>query len=194
MSLLAGVLVVFESFLAVLMPVWISEHTDAPRWTVSLTFALSSVMVVLLQTRVARGVETPRDGALALRRSGPAVAVAVLIVYAASHVPGMAAMSLLLAGTAVLTLGEMVFAAGEYAVSFGLAPDHAQGEYQGVFGLGTGLGTAVAPPLLNALCLMAGPAGWLALCGLVIAAGTAVPPVVRRAEKQYERTPGPAVP
>ncbi|MFE4855797.1 MFS transporter [Streptomyces sp. NPDC056670] len=181
-SLLAGVLVMFETFLAVLMPVWIAEHTDAPRWTVSLTFALSAVLVVVFQTRVARGVETPRDGAVALRRSGPAVAVAVLMVYLAAHVSGAAAMALLLAGTAVLTLGEMVFTAGEYAVSFGLAPDHAQGEYQGVFGLGTGLGTAVAPSLLNALCLMAGPLGWLALCGILISAGAAVPPVVRRAE------------
>ncbi|MFF9025196.1 MFS transporter [Streptomyces eurythermus] len=193
-SLLAGVLVMFEPFLAVLMPVWIAEHTQAPRWTISLCFALSSVLVVVFQSRVARGVETPGEGARALRRSGPAIAVAVLLVHAAAQVPQTAAVALLLAGTAVLTAGEMVFTAGEYAVSFGLAPAHAQGEYQGVFGLGTGLGTAVGPPVLSTLCLAAGPLGWIALCGVMVGAGAAVPRVVRLAERDTTERAGAAAP
>ncbi|GGO82123.1 MFS transporter [Wenjunlia tyrosinilytica] len=182
-SLLAGVLVMFDVFMTVLMPVWIAEHTDAPRWTVSLVFALSCTMVVLLQTRVAKGIETPRDGAVTMRRSGPVIAAAMLTVFAAAHVPGQPAVALILVGTAALTFGEMLFTAGEYALSFGLAPEHAQGEYQGVFAVGVGIGGAVAPTVLNALCLMAGPPGWIALAGLMVGAGVAVPPVARVAER-----------
>ncbi|KJY46035.1 hypothetical protein VR46_11395, partial [Streptomyces sp. NRRL S-444] len=75
------------------------------------------------------GVETPRDGALAMRRSGPVIALAMGLVFAAAHVPVYAATGLILIGTAALTFGEMLFTAGEYALSFGLAPEHAQGEY-----------------------------------------------------------------
>lgn len=197
--MLAGTLVMFDVFMTVLMPVWIAEYTKAPRWTVSLVFALSCALVVLLQTKVAKGVETPRDGALAMRRSGPVIALAMGLVFAAAHVPMYAAMGLILIGTAALTFGEMLFTAGEYALSFGLAPEHAQGEYQGVFSVGVGIGGAVAPTVLNALCLSAGPLGWAVLVTLIVAAGAAVPPVAAIAERgrdqrerEREREPRPA--
>ncbi|MFD7535571.1 MFS transporter [Streptomyces sp. NPDC059819] len=188
-SLLSGVLVMFDVFLTVLMPVWIAEHTEAPRWTVSLIFALSCTLVVLCQTRVAKGVDTPRDGARTMRRSGPVIAAAMLLVFAAAQVPTYVAMTLLLVGAAVLTLGEMLFTAGEYALSFGLAPDHAQGEYQGVFAVGVGIGGAVAPTVLNALCLVAGPPGWFALAALMVTAGVLVPPVAGVAERSRPARP-----
>ncbi|MEJ8643871.1 MFS transporter [Streptomyces sp. MS1.HAVA.3] len=186
-SMLAGVMVMFDVFMTVLMPVWIAEYTNAPRWTVSLVFAVSCTLVVLLQTRVAKGIETPRHGAVAMRRSGPVIAAAMLIVFAAAHVSGPVAVGLIVLGTVALTFGEMLFTAGEYALSFGLAPEHAQGEYQGVFAVGVGIGGAVAPAVLNALCLVAGPPGWIALAALMVAAGAAVPPVARIAERG--RTP-----
>ncbi|KOU23257.1 hypothetical protein ADK52_18705 [Streptomyces sp. WM6372] len=189
-SVLAGTLVMFDVFMTVLMPVWIAEYTKAPRWTVSLVFALSCALVVLLQTKVAKGVETPRDGALAMRRSGPVIAVAMALVFAAAHLPMYAAMGLILIGTAALTFGEMLFTAGEYALSFGLAPEHAQGEYQGVFSVGVGIGGAVAPTVLNALCLGAGPVGWAVLVTLMVAAGAAVPPVAAIAERGRDQREG----
>lgn len=51
---------------SLLLPIWISEHTDAPRWTVAAVSAINAGVCVLLQTRIGSRIETL---AMAAKRS-----------------------------------------------------------------------------------------------------------------------------
>jgi hypothetical protein len=73
----------------------------------------------------------------------------------------------------------MCHAAAVFALSFELAPAHAQSEYVGLQDMGLGAAFAGAPAVLGALCLGLGQAGWLLLGGLLTVAGMATMPVVR---------------
>jgi hypothetical protein len=73
----------------------------------------------------------------------------------------------------------MCHAAAVFALSFELAPAHAQSEYVGLQDMGLGAAFAVAPAVLGALCLGIGQVGWVLLGGLLTAAGLATVPVVR---------------
>lgn len=53
-----------------------------------------------------------------------------------AYVPVWAAAALLIVAIFVHSLGEMWESSAGFALGFGLAPDHAQGQYQGLLGLG----------------------------------------------------------
>ncbi|MFD0350453.1 MFS transporter [Kitasatospora aburaviensis] len=55
---------------SLLLPIWISEHTEAPRWMVAALFAVNSLFCVLMQTGIGSRIETPHDGGLAFRTAG----------------------------------------------------------------------------------------------------------------------------
>ena len=102
---------------------------------------------------------------------------------------GWLAIALLLAGALVHTGGEMYHAAGSWSLSYGLAPEHAQGQYQGLFGMSTQLGQMITPALAAILLTRLGGAGWLVFAGLFVVAGAATPAVVRWAERTRTATP-----
>ncbi|MFG2907419.1 hypothetical protein ACGF13_20430 [Kitasatospora sp. NPDC048286] len=70
-----------------------------------------------------------------------------------------------------------------FAFGFGLAPDHAQGQYQGLAGIGFGAGQALAPVILTGAVLALGHTGWLLLGALFAVVGAAGPPVAAWAER-----------
>lgn len=92
-------------------------------------------------------------------------------------------MVLLVAGVAVHTVGELLYSAGSWALSYELAPEHAQGQYQGMFGLTTQLGTAITPAVTALLIVRHGWIGWLMMGVLLAVAGLAAPAVARWAER-----------
>ena len=186
-SALAGVLVLFDSVLTVLVPLWVTERTDAPRWSVSALYLLCCLLVVVFQRRVSAGKESIPAGSRALRRTAPLAAVALVFFYCAGLSSGPLTLLLLVSGGVVLTGAEMTFAAGEYSLSYGLARDERHGEYQGAFAVGVGVGSAAAPPVVTALCLGAGPLGWVVLGALMLGAGAAVPSAARWAGQKSDR-------
>jgi MFS family permease len=179
---LNGVISLQYWVLPIAVPLWVASRTAAPRGVLSVLLTLNTVLVVLFQTRAVRGAETVGSAAASVRRAGFVFLAGLLLLAAAGGVPSGPAVALLVAGAAVHTLGELWHAAGTFELSYGLAPPHAHGQYQGVFTLGTGAAEAVAPAVLVAACIGLGPAGWL-LLGLVFAvAAAAMPPVARWAE------------
>ncbi|MFE3580637.1 MFS transporter [Streptomyces vinaceus] len=119
-------------------------------------------------------------GHLADRRGARGVYAATLVVQALAT----AAATLLLAGVAVHTIGELWHAAAGFEVSFALAPERATGQYLGVFGLGAGLAEAAGPALIIFLCVTWGRPGWYVMGALFALTGLAAPFVVRWAERQ----------
>ena len=176
-TVLSGTMYMQYFVLALLLPVWVVFHTSAPRWSVSAFVIINTVMVVLFQVRVGKRVQTIGQGGAAFRRAGVIFLVSCSAMGLAAGLPAWAAL-LLLAGAAVLhTYGELWQSSGMFALDFGLAPPHAQGQYQGLVSMGNFAGLALSPLILVGLVLSGGRLGfallgaWFALLGL---AGLAV--------------------
>jgi hypothetical protein len=85
----------------------------------------------------------------------------------------------------VASLAELLTLTGAFGVSFGLAPEHAVGEYQGVWNVGNGASLAIGPGLLSAVCLRGGTLGWAVLAVAVALAGWATSALVGRAPASH---------
>ncbi|MGW7008455.1 MFS transporter [Streptomyces sp. NPDC054933] len=164
---------------SLLLPIWISEHTNAPRWTVAAVSAINAGVCVLMQTRIGSRIETPRDGGKAFRTAGLLFLLSCPMMALTAHAPVWAAAGLVVAAIFVHSLGEIWESSAGFALGFGLAPDHAQGQYQGLLGLGFSAGQALAPAILTTVVLGLGTAGWL-LLGAFFAAVGAVGPSLER--------------
>jgi MFS family permease len=166
-----------------LLPLWVVDHTHAPRWSVSLFVLINTILVVLLQVRVGRQVETLRQGGAALRRAGIIFLFSCTAIGLAAGIPGWAALLLLSAAVALHTYGELWHASASFAMDFGLAPEHAQGQYQGLAGLGTGIGQAASPVLLIGVVLSFGRLGFAVLGICFALLGLMAPALARWGER-----------
>lgn len=188
-ALLNSVLVMNVAILTVALPIWITGHTNAPKWLYSLILILNTIMVVLFQVRAGKGSENIRGGARTLRRCGVFLAVCCGLFALAADRPVWVAVTALLAGAVVHVIGEMLYSAGSWSLAFGLAPDHAQGQYQGMFGMSTQLGSMVTPALATLLIVRLGWPAWIVFAALLLAAGLAAPAVASWAERTREQAP-----
>ncbi|MBD0689738.1 MFS transporter [Streptomyces sp. CBMA123] len=175
---------------SLLLPIWLSAHTDAPRWTVAAVYATNSGVCALLQSRLGAGVETPRQGGRAFRLAGLLFLVSCPLMALTAEVPAWVAPVLAVLAVCVHSVGEMWESSAGYALGFGLAPDHAQGQYQGLFGIGFDAGQALAPVILTGVVLTLGSSGWLLLGAFFAALGAAGPPVAAWAERTRPTAPG----
>ncbi|MFJ5785820.1 MFS transporter [Streptomyces hydrogenans] len=164
---------------SLLLPIWISEHTETPNWTVAALFGVNSAFCVLTQTRIGSRVETPYDGGRAFRVAGLLFLVSCPMMALAAYAPVWAATGLVLGAIFVHSLAEVWESSACFALGFGLAPDHAQGQYQGVLGLGFNAGQALAPAILTTVVLGLGAAGWLLLALFFATLGAAGPSLAR---------------
>ncbi|WP_067140648.1 MFS transporter [Microtetraspora malaysiensis] len=192
------IMMLYMPLLSLVLPLWIVGHTAAPHWTVSALLVVNTASVVLFQVRVARGVTGLRTASRFVRRSG-VVMLAACAVFALSATGASAtgasawtAVAVLLAGAALQAIGEMTLSAGAWEIGFGLAPSDKQGQYQGFFGSGAAIARMLGPLLLTTLVMGHGTPGWLLLGGLFLAAGAAMGPAVRWAERtRATEPPGP---
>lgn len=163
----------------IVLPIWISAHTSAPRWNVALAFLLNAGLCIVLQVRLGSKVETLKDGGIALRRTGLLLLASCGLFALATGVSAWVATTLILAGVIVHSVGEVLSASAGFALGFGLAPDHRQGQYQGLLGLWFDIGQAVGPALTTYLCIGHGQVGWAVLALVFGTLGLLGPSVVR---------------
>ncbi|MFK0291927.1 MFS transporter [Streptomyces sp. NPDC090442] len=194
LTTLDGLMAIQFKVLTVALPLWLVQVTTAPRWLVSGTMLLNTVIVIGCQVRVSRAVDSPAADGVAYRRSGLAFLLSCGLLSLSAGIPTWAAAMLLLSAVVVHTIGELWHSAAGFEVSFGLAPAHATGQYLGVFGLGAGLAEAFGPGLLIALCITWGSPGWYVVGALFLLTGLAAPPAVRRAQRQQQRAARPVRP
>jgi MFS family permease len=180
---LSGAMYMQYFVLIVLLPVWVVYHTSAPRWTVSAFVLVNTVIVVLFQVRVGKTVQTVRQGGAAFRRAGVIFLFSCSVMGLATGLPGWAALLLLATAVIVHTTGELWHASGTYALDFGLAPPHAQGQYQGLVSMGNGAGQAFAPILLIGLVLSLGRIGFVLLGAFFALLGLTAPAVAKWGER-----------
>ncbi len=171
------------------LPLWIVTRTRAPGWTVGALLLLNTFIVIAFQVRVGRNVTTIARGGTALRRAGLLFLVSCCAIGFAAGLPGWAALLLIAAAIVVHTVGELHHASATFAMDFGMAPEHAQGQYQGLAGLGLGAGAAFAPMFMLGLCLTFGTAGWAGLGGFFAILGLTAPAIARWGERTRPASP-----
>ncbi|MFI7709263.1 MFS transporter [Nonomuraea sp. NPDC049480] len=173
-TLINAVMLFYMPLLSVVVPLWIAERTSAPSWVISALLLINTGCVLLFQVRMARRVKGLRGASASVRRAG-VVMLAACAVFALSAYGWV----FLLVAAGLLVVGEMLLAAGAWEISFGLAPDDQQGQYQGFFGTGVAVARMLGPVALTALVLGGGTLGWLLLGALFVTAGAAMAPTVR---------------
>ncbi|MFD5782213.1 MFS transporter [Streptomyces sp. NPDC126933] len=188
---LDGLLSMHNLLLDVVLPLWVLSHTDAPRWMIAVILLTNTVSVVLLQVRAARGTEEPTSAARASRTGSWWLGIACVIFSFSEGAPALVACALLVLGALAHVLGEIRQSAGSWGISFGLAPEHAQGQYQGTYAMGSDIGKMIAPAVLTWLVIEHGTAGWLVMAVGFAALGAAMPAVVSWAGRT-KKAPSPA--
>ncbi|WP_158702414.1 MFS transporter [Kitasatospora sp. MMS16-BH015] len=173
----------------VAMPLWVVEHTAAPRWLVSVLVMANTGLVVVLQVRLSRGSDDAPGGARSIRRAGLLLLVACVGFGWAGRLPGWAAVLAMLTAGTVYTVAEMLQAAGSWGVSYALSPEDQHGEYQGAFGTGAAAGTALAPVFATELVLRGEGLGWIAAGALLYALCLALTPLTRTGRSEPARVP-----
>ena len=162
LAALNGVLSMHFSMIEIALPLWVVNDTSAPRWTVALVFGLNTLVVALFQVRASAGTDDVARSAAAVRTSGVLIAVACLLFAAAGHRAAWVSTVLLVVAALVHVVGEMRQSAGGWGIAFGLAPDHLQGQYQGLNMSAFGMASALAPIVMTT-AVSAGVAGWAVL-------------------------------
>ncbi|MEU3848444.1 MFS transporter [Streptomyces sp. NPDC029554] len=180
----------FDTMLLVAMPVWILEHTDAPRVTVSVLFALNTALVVVLQIPVSRLATGQRRTTRMLTWTGAVLGVSSLCFAASGSVAGGPAVAWLATAVVLLTLAEVIANAAVWDLSIALAPPEQRGRYLSVFNLSVAGQRVLGPVMVTGLLLGAGTLGWVVAAAVLVVAGGAAERVARAAG---ERTP-PVVP
>jgi MFS family permease len=175
--------------LNLLLPVWVVFHTNAPRWSVSAFVIINTVIVVLFQVRVGKTVQTIGQGGAAFRRAGVVFLLSCSAIGLAAGLPAWGALLLLAGAIVVHTYGELWHGSGMYALDFGLAPPHAQGQYQGLVSMGNFAGQALSPLILIGLVLSAGRLGFILLGAWFVLLGLAAPAVARWGERTRPAAP-----
>ena len=188
-TVLSGAMYMQYFVLSLLLPVWVVYHTHAPRWSVSAFVIVNTVLVVLFQVRIGKTVQTIKQGGSAIRRAGVIFLVSCSAMGLATGIPAWAALLLLAAAAVLHTYGELWYSSGTFALDFGLAPEHAQGQYQGLVGMGNGAGQALSPFVLIGLVLAGGRLGFVLLGAWFTLLGLAAPAVARWGERTRPATP-----
>jgi MFS-type transporter involved in bile tolerance (Atg22 family) len=165
---LNGLLMTYGAILTVGLPLWIVRRTHAPAWAVAGTFLVDTLLVITLQVRASRGLDTVRGAARGIRKAGVLLLASCLVLAGTRVLPAPGAVIFLGVGCVLLACAETLQSAAAWSLSYGLAPEERQGEYLGAFAMGTRIYDSLGPILATAMILGLGQLGW-ALLGLLYA-------------------------
>ncbi|MFJ5276802.1 MFS transporter [Streptomyces parvulus] len=166
-SVVCGILEICDTILTVGIPLWVVSSAGLPNGLAAWAIALNTVLVVLLQVRFSKGLETPSDTVGVLRRACLALVAACTLMSTTGWLGAFASIIVLVAAVVLLTAGELWNSAATWSLRYGLAPEGAQGQYGGAFELGSGIPHLVAGPLVVTMLIAdLGATGW-ALVALV---------------------------
>ncbi|MDF3139921.1 MULTISPECIES: MFS transporter [unclassified Streptomyces] len=170
-----SILQLHYAVLEVGIPLWVSEHTDAPRQLVSVLFLLNTLFVFIFQVPVGRRWGGLRQAGPICAVAGALVACACLLLGVSAATTGVLTVALLVAAGCVHVVGEICHTTGSWAAGFGLAPDHAQGQYQGLFSTGMAASQMAGPVLVTTVVTSGALTGWLVAAGLFVLSGLLTP-------------------
>ena len=173
-TLLNGIVSLHFVVQGVALPLWILHATKVPTWWVSVLFVINTVLVTILQIRFSKG-GTDLISSVKKFRIGTAYLLSCCVVYSlAGHIETWMAISVLVIGMVVHTIGELYTAAGSWSIGFELAVEKHMGQYQGVYSLGWGLGGTFGPAYVTTCVLGFGIYGWAFMGAVFLISGIAM--------------------
>ncbi|MDH6129706.1 MFS transporter [Kitasatospora sp. GP82] len=181
---LFGALTLSAILLGIGLPLWITQNTRAPSWSVGLVQILNTVLVVLLQVRVSRGSEKPRRARRMLLAGGLLAALAAALAPLSGLGGGLSALGVVAAVVLLFTLAELCISAGGTGLALAYTPEGQRPVYLATFNLGFASATVVGPSLVSA-GLSLGRPGWFAWAILFVVLGLAA--LAIPAEHQLQR-------
>jgi MFS family permease len=193
MTALMAAMAVHHAIIDVGVPLWVDNYTSAPRWSIALLFVINAVVVVLFQVAVSRRVESVATAARVVSISGLVFWLAcVVFALSEDRSPGWAVTLLVVAGLVHVT-GELLQASAQFCLAQELAPENAQGQYQGLASTGLSLSAMIAPTVITLLPIKLGAPGWWILGAAFFAFGVALLPVVAWAQRTRTRFAAPSL-
>jgi predicted MFS family arabinose efflux permease len=155
-----------ETILLIGLPLWIVSATDVPRPVAAWLTGINTVLVVLLQVLVSRSGDTVPAAARLQRVAFLLLALACPVVALTAGLPVVPAIAVLVLVAVLLTGAELTGETARWTLQFGLAPEHAQARYAGVFRLGQAVPAVAGPALVTGLTGGLGATGWLILAAI----------------------------
>jgi hypothetical protein len=158
---LNGLLTLHNSLLVIGIPLWIVARRVLPVAVVPAFTLLNTILVVLLQVRVASAAKSTRDAGRSMLRAGVALAAACVLVGASAG-PFSAGVVLALLVVAVIcqTVAELDRSAGGWHIALSRAQGDTAGRYLAVFSLGSAAEALVGPALFADGVVSSGASGW----------------------------------
>lgn len=169
------------------LALYISQRTAAPPVMVAILLIINTACVAFFQVRLSRRADSVEAGAKALVRGAVWIAAGFAIVSLADRGDATFAIAVLVVGSLVHVVGEMIGSGGQWGLQMGLAPHERQGQYQGFAGLGFSVVAVIGPPIVTLLCVEMGETGWLILAGMMLAIALVSVPVSRWALASREQ-------
>ncbi|MEU6440354.1 MFS transporter [Streptomyces sp. NPDC047046] len=164
------------------LPVHLVRNVSVPPWTVSVLFALNTVLLAVFQVPVAHRLERLRPTVVVA--VGSLLHIALLLALAAAgSLPAGARTAGLLAAMTVYTFGELIASQALLTRLTALAPPDRQGAYLAFNQLFIGLANALTPLVVTSAMDHSPGALWgaLTVCALAVAALMAVAARTRKA-------------
>ncbi|MFF5315614.1 MFS transporter [Streptomyces massasporeus] len=184
---LNAVLALNSGLMEIALPLWIVLHTAAPAWMFSALIVMNTLLVVFFQVKISTTGEGAAGPARSSKWAGLFLGATCLLYGVAGEGSGaFIAAGILVLGMVAHTWGEMHQVAGEWGLSFKLAPSHAHGQYQGMLATGRAASSVAAPILLIAV-IEADRLGWIVLAAVFTASGLLVPLTARWAARSGDR-------
>lgn len=163
------------------VPLWVAHHTPAPTALVSMLIILNTAVVIVFQIPLSRGTDNPRMAGRVVAFAGVLMAGACIVYALAADVSMVPAIALLVVAAVAHAFAEVWSQAGAWGLSFELANEANPGAYQGLFGMGAGLGAMCSPFVVAGTALTFGFLGWLALSAIFLASALGIAAIARRA-------------
>ncbi|MFI7648279.1 MFS transporter [Micromonospora sp. NPDC049460] len=181
-----GVSTVLASHVTVIlvtMPLWALNRTSLPHFLIPLLLIFNTVFVILFQVRASRGADTVEGAGRLARRSGYWLAGGCAVIAVTALDDNVVLVSVaIVAAVLILSVAEVMQAASGWGLAFGLAPEHAQGEYLGAFDLHVITQNIIGPAVLSGLVIAFGFWGWLGIAVAALVASALIIPVAQRSQ------------
>jgi MFS family permease len=189
----SAVLASHVTIVLVTLPLWALSRTSLPHFVVPLMLIVNTVFVILFQVRASKGAETVAGASRVARRSGYWLAGGCLVVALTALTDNLVLLTAaVVVAVLVLSTAEIMQSASAWGLGFGLAPDHAQGEYLGAFDLHVIIQNIVGPAILAGVVVASGLWGWLVIAAAVLVAAAVISPAARRSERRLAQRLAPA--
>ncbi|MFH8757263.1 MFS transporter [Streptomyces atroolivaceus] len=172
-ALANSVLLLNDSILFILVPLWMTQQAGLPGGASSVVLAVNTVLTVVLQVYVARFAQGAARALRLLRLACLPLVLSCALFAAADGQGVVVALVAVALAVVALTIGENLHAVAAWELSYEMAHPRSRPQYLSVFSMGMSAQLIAGPFLMTAFVLPGGAAGWLVVALLFVGATAA---------------------